>query len=475
MAKNYEDQVGNPITHYYRTRRTKAGKVIDFSDQLYSHNPIPLEIRDPDDVKAIFKYFVPYSHINGYTADSFLNWLVNIADLSPTHGSVKKKKIHYAFNGNMTFSRYYKGNFHIKNRESDPLTELEQSEFVDKLMDYGFDSDTLRKIVTNLADNYIDSGTAWIEVVRGNVLGEKIGNIYWHDVRDVRFWHELKEGVKYVGVSKKWNISYIKKNKIRLVPVYPNWAEEDGVERTFIQIKYGTNFWYGKPQWLQALFPIYNEMKDSEYLIKASTSNFISKYIIEAEEGDNQVSPFIDNEGAQELGYKNFNDQIRQESTVQGDDPSPFIITERPAGADQMAVFELKPNSNEDYFDKVGKLLKGRILEAHDWNEYLMGEATPTGLNDTSHIQKLKVAEGTVLKDIRKIIWDPVNLAIREIMDYHNEELPALELTSQNPLQYLIDMLNEADQQQSNEGDDTIVDDPTAGDSEDPLESYNEE
>jgi hypothetical protein len=39
----------------------------------------------------------------------------------------------------------------------------------------------------------------------------------------------------------------------------------------------------------------------------------------------------------------------------------------------------------------------------------------------------------------------------------------------------MIDMLNEAGQVQQSDEDDPIVDDPTAGDREEPLESYNQE
>ena len=317
------------------------------------------------------------------------------------------------------------------------MTTSESERYMQALKEFIEFEDGIRKVCELASTSYQSNGNAFIEVRIGDVMEEKRVHIEVKKIRNVRYVRHEEEGPKAVAISHKWSKEYLEKNPPRVVPMFPVFEErEDGVLCTMFHLKAGSNKWYGRPDSEQADVYKYREVQDSVYLAKQSAGNFTGQIILEFEDDD----PLATEQDAKDAGYKNAAERIADNYTQKSDDPQSIMTLSRPPGSRPMSVFQVSPNTNENWYKVTGDLAAEKVMIAHQCTKRFMAFDAPNGFASDAFLSDYVINMEPVINAHRDTIMNFINGIINEVWTLLGmDEMRQYSITFQAPIQSSID------------------------------------
>ena len=387
--------------------------------------PIEDEITDVGDLKQFFdqlkNVFVPYAGTSSVSKDSTIYLLEMLAKLSPTKGAVIQAIKRFAFHKiDIVFNT--DPCFDLGEEEVSEPSLPEKKEFYNFLKDnvkwFGVDSQEtdLKTFTGHLFESYKATGNYYIELVFSESLDVKSASVYAHKASHCRYLATKKGQDKFIGISTKWDLESYERKKIDVLPLFPNYKNENGVKRTIIHKKHGNNTWYGRPEGLPSLMAQYLEYQNLDYLNKETANRFMGQFIMEIEM-DNPELYEMDEESI-EAGHKGLLDQIEVNFSAKSENPSPFLITTRGFGSKEMKVHEKAANTNESYYETIDELLSRKIIQGEGWSKDFLSGEVPTGFSTSAYLDQYKTLIRPIVVSNSQRESEQINKVIFEIVRF---------------------------------------------------------
>jgi len=174
------------------TRRARSKSMAFFDVQ----NPIPGECEDDAKTQDFFNKFpfVPYAGSRLESGHKLLDLYINLAKLSPTHGSCIQKKTAYAVGGRVKVTRAADPIWNIP-VEQTPPTVAEQMAYRDMVNQYIDFKGGLQKFHESVSNNYQEVGEAYVEMKWAEFMGQTKISLKVHDKK--RVLPADVEGIEY--------------------------------------------------------------------------------------------------------------------------------------------------------------------------------------------------------------------------------------------------------------------------------------
>jgi len=409
-------------------------------------NPILGECADAAEMQSFFKRwpFIPYAGARLESGHKLLTFYIMLSKLSPTHAACISKKTAYAVGGRVKIKKALDPTWDIPvdNVEVPIAQQITYRDTVNKYIEFKGGLQIFHKEICN---NFQIIGEAYVEMSVSTVLGQtriyckvhEKGHVLPADIESVEY--------DIYGVSEQWNEAYLKNNEPRLVPAYPEFVEykdEDMDEpdslRTMFFLKNGEFEYHGRPSSEGADIYKYREVQDSIYVTKQAGNSFSGTLIIEVEAGE--ATDAIDNEGAQAAGFEDFASQFQDNYTNKSDRPQGVVLTERPYGAKPMSVEQVKPNTNEAFYDVMGNRAIGYITRAHNVTPRFIGQESSNGFSENAYLQDYLTNVEPTISDLRETVTDFTNGILNAAWDYLGmENMKEYSISFDNPIQGMID------------------------------------
>lgn len=428
----------NPKKDVFARRRRPAGL------QLYQvKNPIPDEVCDPDDIQFFFKKwnFVPYAGTTTHSGQMLLTWYLMLAQLSPTHNACISKKVKYAVGGKATPVRSEDPEWDI-GEQSTPISTPDKVRYRDTVNEFIDFDGGITKFHHRMGWSYEATGNAWVEMVYAQTMGVGRVKLKFHRVTHCLYVNTKPGEVRLVAISPKWQDAYLNKYPPRYVPAYPNFVtDEDGNLRTMFHLKNGDNSWYGRPESAGADLYKYREVQDAMYLIKQAGANFTGQLIIEVEDDDPEYAAAIEDEKAQSVGFSGFADRFEHNYTQKSDDPQSVLVTARPYGSRPMFVFQVSPNTNQEWYKVTGDISEAKIMQAHGCTPRFMGKEVAGGFSQDVFVSDYVINMEPVINSLRgeltRFTNDQLSVAWLELLN--RADMDAFSVSFMPPIQSEID------------------------------------
>lgn len=400
-------------------------------------NPIPAEVRDVGEIKKMFKgwNFVPYAGTSGDSGHALLAWYSMLAKLSPTNAAAISKKIKFAFGGKAKVVRALDPEFEIQG-EVAPPTASDELLYVEKLKQFVSFEGGVSAFHHDLAHEYEENGNGFVELSISTVMDQTRCSLKLHKTENTLFVRTEKGEPRAVAISPIWGEKYLKENPPRILPMFPVFREDEGVQRTVFQLKAGDGFWYGRPQSQGADLHKYREVQDSMYQVRAAASDFTGQLIIEVEDDNPIYAAPIDDANAARAGEPGFVEQFEKNYTQKGDDPQSVLISARPYGSKPMFVFQVAPNTKESWYKVTGEISEMNILRAHGLTPRFMGFDVANGFASDAYLWDYILHVEPIIDEFRSAITNFTNAILMEIWTITGQpELNAFSLTFASPIQ----------------------------------------
>lgn len=414
------------------TRRTGDRKVTMFN-WVASRNHLLEVVSDTKEIKDTFKQYplIPYAGTTLESGHLLLRFFKNMVKLSDTHGSCIEKLKFFCFGGKIEVKKLGDPVFDLE--ESEDLDINLKKEFIKMLNSVKINSGSWKDLGNSLFEDFKGSGNGYFVTSFITTLGIKSISIKYYSDEECIFVKTEKGNVEIVAISPDFSVSYLKKNPPLMVPLYPYWSEENGVQTTIYQIKKGTKR-YGRPDSQQASLYFYREFQDPQYLSKQSDNEFTPKTIIEKEVPDQE-------EDEDEAGdFDTIADRMKANFTNNSDDPMSFVYMTRAEGAGATTITTINPNTNENYYLVLGGMSEKKIIRAHKMSMRLMGDSQGNKMaGNSAFLDELKI-HLPVFEEYQSIIEIPLNTMIQEIVKFL--ELPQLEgigIKFKSPFKHMLD------------------------------------
>ena len=420
-------------------RRSKGGNLFDVE------NPIPAEVEDSDSLKKVFSDYklVPYAGRDKSTGHSLLYWRLMLAQLSPMNGACLQKIKKYVVGSRAKFVRAEDPEFD-PGTEIAPLSPQESAIYeaaIKEMVEY---KGGVRALHQALQWSALATGNAWAELSVSTINGQTRAVIKHLKATHCMYKVTKPGQPRLVAVSPVWTEDYLKKNEPAIIPLAPNFLEKDGVMRTIFHLKIGDGEWYGRPDSESSDLYKYREVQDAMYIIKQSAANFVGQLIIEVED-DDAGDPAINYQDAQRSGFDSFADRMRENYTQSGADPQSVIVTARPMGSRPMFVFQIKPNTNENWYKVTGEMSEQKILRSHGLSLRFMGFDAANGLSNDAFASDYVMNVEPVIREHRNTLTAFSNKILDLIWEVAGrQELSQYSLTFESPIKGEIEQFKTA-------------------------------
>jgi hypothetical protein len=362
------------------------------------------------------KKLVPYSQTStGANADTMLSFLDSLKHVSETFGACRNSIKFWATSGN----------FIVKYREIIGVDLGEEKLEVPTEEKRKFFENFNRSVVGDLNMNELkeqifgqlfDNGNCAIKIVHTESLGIKQTKI---SILQTRTWKfiEVEDEVK-IAVHENFALTAVNKEDYVVYDQYPDYTATSKSLTTIYVLKMDSTYsWYSRPYWISAFRKGFLEYLFTDNITKDAETSFIGKHILEFETGDDENDE-DDNNVAIENGFDSFADRVEQNFTVKGSTPSSLIVTKRPPGSTPMTHIELKPNTNEKFYDVVGNINRRSIIESCSWSERLLGTSKSEGFNKDAIMQELEVKDVGILLCFRDKISEGISFITDRTFDW---------------------------------------------------------
>ena len=426
-------------------------------DLFDARNPIPDEVTDTDAIAKIFTEFklVPFASRDGKTGHSYLKWLLMLGQLSPTNAACIEKIKNYVVGGRAKFIRAEDPEYD-PGTEGKPMTTAESAAFETALKEVVVFEDGIIEFHKKVLGSSKKTGNAFVECSISTLNGQTKAYFRYLKVTDVRYKVTAPGEMKVVAISPVWDGVYLKKYPPKLLPIAPDFVEENGVKRAVFHLKVGDGNWYGRPDSQGSDIYKYREFQDSIYVTKQSAANFVGQIILEVEDDDAGSSPAIDNEDAKKSGFKSFVHRFTQNFTQKGKDPQSMMVTARPQGARPMSVFQVKPNTNEAWYKVTGEINEQKIIMSHGLTLRFMGMDVSNGFATDAFVADYVMNVEPTINETRVELMAFTNKMLSYVWDFAGmPEMNQFSLTFSSPIQSQIEQYKTTQTQQQNGGSNT--------------------
>ena len=300
----------------------------------------------------------------------------------------------------------------------------------------------INKFFRCIGYDYEATGNAWVEMTYAETMGVGHVHLKAHRVTHCLYVKTKPGEMRIVAISPVWDEAYLNKNEPRYVPSYPNFVtDDDGREKTIFHLKNGDNSWYGRPTSEGADLYKYRELQDAIYLIKQAGANFTGQLIIEVEDDDPDTNAAIEDEKAQDAGFGSFADRFEQNYTAKSDDPQSVLVTARPFGSRPMFVFQVKPNTSENFYKVTGEIAQHKILINHGLTPRFMGFEVANGFSNDAFLDDYIMNVEPVINELRDTLTRFVNnqATVAWVELLNQPDINQFGLTFAAPIQAAID------------------------------------
>ncbi len=214
-------------------------------------------------------------------------------------------------------------------------------------------------------------------------------------------------------------------------------------------LKNGDNSWYGRPESAGADLYKYREVQDAMYLVKQAGANFTGQLIIEVEDDDPEYAAAIEDESAKHVGFAGFADRFEQNYTQKADDPQSVLVTARPYGSKPMFVFQVSPNTNQDWYKVTGEIAEQKITRAHGCTPRFMGFEVANGFSQdvfvSDYVMNMEPVINSLRDEITGISNDALSVAWLELLN--KPEMNEISISFMPPIQMAIEQYKTSAQQ----------------------------
>lgn len=414
----------------------EKGKAFKFADLP---DPVPSEIRDTDEIKRVLKNWrlVPYAGTMENTGDALRSFLASMVYLSPTHGACIASKKRFAL-GRLEVKRWKDSEFDLG--QDDGVDAGLARAYVDFAKGVEWGGMSLKGLSMALYDDWEETGDQFLEMVISETMGVKGYSVHRHRPANCKYLATGKGEQRWVAVSPIWTDKYLEENPPELLPIFPGVeVREDGTVRTMMHRKNGKNEWYGRPPAFSSWIYQYREYQDASYMVKVSNNNFTGQIIIEVEDDD----PDKTDEEARNNGYRSEADRIHKNFTHEGEDPMTVWYSARPTGARPMFVHEVRPNTAENFYDRMDGIIEKKIIRSHGWSKRLMEAEEGAGLSSNVFMDVLK-SRLPVIQNIQEDALSLVNKALAFVVaDSGRLEFDGLGLRFKSPFAEILEQTEE--------------------------------
>jgi len=334
-----------------------------------------------------------------------------LGKLSPTHNSCMDKKLKYAVGGKATAIFSFDPEWETGEEDKEP-SRAQKVQYRDAVSEFFDFAGGLGNFHYSVGWSYQETGNAFVEFSFSEVLGQGRIHMKAHDVQQCLYLNTKPGEAKVVAISPVWTEDYLKKHEPRYVPLFPNFVQQEGALRTMFHLKNGENTWYGRPESKGSDLYKFREFQDALYLVKQSAANFTGQLIIEVEDDDPDLAPALDNAGAEQQTGENFAERFERNYTQKSDDPQSVLVTARPFGSRPMFVFQVSPNTNENWYKETGIIAEQKITRSHNCTLRFMSFDVSNGFSQEVFISDYIVNMEPVIESLRQTICVFVNEAI---------------------------------------------------------------
>ena len=411
--------------------RAQRGKAFSFADLA---DPLPQEIKDTREVQKMHREWnlVPYAGRVDASGDALRAFLASMTYLSPAHGAcIASKKL--VSLGKMTVRRRVDQDFVFG--ANDEVTPAQGRAVLDYIRGVGTGGKSLKDLAQALYEDWETTGDQFLEIVVATTLGVKTYSVFRHSPENCKYLATAKGEQRFVAISPIWKDAYLRKNPPDVVPLFPAFSEQDGIQRSILHRLNGKNEWYGRPPAFPSWMFQYREFQDASYMVKISNNNFTGQVIIEAED-DN---PEQTDEDARNAGFSNEADRIAKNFTAQADDPMTVWYSTRPHGSRPMFVHEVRPNTSQEFYKVMDEMSEKKIIRSHQWSKRLMEADDATGISTNVFMDALK-SRLPVIAGVQENAVALLNRAIAAIVTLDGRrEFEGLGVAFVSPYQEIID------------------------------------
>lgn len=394
----------------------RAGNFTLFSQS----NPILSEIEDSRELKLFFEKwnFVPFRGSDKGSGHSVLHLFDLLFRRSPTHSGCIKKKSTYAFGTAATTMRAVDAEFDTGEEVVPPTFQDRKTYKEQGLSIVKFDR-PLKDFFRQLSDDYQWSGQAWVQLNYSEVNGEASAFFKIHQSKNVLYLNTEPGEARIVGVSPKFEDEYLNRYEPEYLPMFPEFQQAGGVQKTMMHLKCGGNFWYGDPASISALENAFEEQQQTSYRIKSAHGEFSGKIIIETEGAEGGYS----DPAQAQREYKEFVREFEENYTNRGKNPQGVVLAERPFGAKPMFVHDIPANTNHEYFTGISELDEKEILKAHQTTRRFMSLETGSRFtSQVSFVEDFVMNMEPVIYDLRHTILTFMNKGLSKVWEMAGRE-----------------------------------------------------
>jgi hypothetical protein len=116
------------------------------------------------------------------------------------------------------------------------------------------------------------------------------------------------------------------------------------------------------------------------------------------------------------------------------------LISERPYGSGEMFVFQVKPNTNENWYEVTGDIAMGHITRAHGVTPRFIGKEASNGFSENAFLMDYLTNVEPTINSLREKITDFTNGILNVGWDVLGmQDMKNYSITFDNPIQGMID------------------------------------
>jgi len=294
------------------------------------------------------------------------------------------------------------------------------------LQDVNAFGESMDDVARKVLSDYWKIGNGYLEVV----VGKGYLNFFHQDGTTAR----IHKNGRSILLHPDWEHARRTPEKIRKVPVYPDFKKEDNgnIYRTMIHFSdyESTYYYYGMPDYVAALDHIKIANQIGKYNLTRFKNSFMPSAIIElsADMGEDEAQDFIDDAVSKLTG--------------EGDNSKILFIAKNGDG-DATKVNVINDTSDGSFME-LQTITNDNIISAHRWNPALSGIQVAGSLGNNQQILTIyDIIMSTVIKEPQEMFLKQIKKILKNEREYNVSDLhfhnkpPVTLLGAINPTDYI--------------------------------------